>query len=212
MPKFDDYIANFIPPAEGLQFRAIGLVRGLWFPSKEEPQKGILTVGDTILDAVMLGKVIKVAKHHDLTQEQLFVFYPRRTAEKTQLQIMGIWDKQVDLNPHDADGYVNIRGLIEYQSKPDSKENKVVVKIKRSPKKSGDKATFFKLTLNGSLSHYSVGGFWDLTCRLVAKDIVIQWGKEIAKPKRLPKKSAVKPVISKVVIKKKVVVNAPSRL
>lgn len=218
MPSFNDYIANFIPPvpeSEELQYRAIGLIKGTWLPSQDEPQKGsLLTTEGTILDAVMLGKVMKVSKHHDLTQEQLFVFYPRRTSEKCQVQILGIWNKKTDADPADANGYVNIRGEIAYQSKPTDSEDKVVVKMRRLPKKEGDRPTFFKLTLVGKLSHYAVGGFWDITCKLVGKDIVIQWAKEIAKPRKdvkvkssKSKKKVVKTPVSKTsIIKKKVVV------
>lgn len=215
MPNpYENYISNLIPLADGLQYRAIGLIKGQWFPSKDEPQKGtLLTTEGTILDAVMLGKAMKACQHYDMTTEQLFVFYPRRTSEKCQLQIMGIWNKKTEVDPSDANGYVNVRGEIAYQSKTDSDENKVVVKIKRSPKKEAEKPTFFKLTLVGKLSHYSVGGFWDITCRLVGKDIVIQWAKEIAKPKKTSSKKKVVKAVSKtpVIKSKKVITSVVSK-
>lgn len=212
MPNYNDYISNFIPLAEGLQYRAIGLLKGTWLPSLDEPQKGtFLTSEGIILDAVMLGKCLKICKHHDLTQEQLFVFYPRKTSEKCQIQIMGIWDKQVSVNPTDANGYISVRGEIAYQSKPTDEDQKVVVMIRRSPKKEGDKPSVFKLTLKGKLSHFSLGGFWDITCKMIGDKIVIQWGAEIRKPQRKTKSKEARVTFksdsSKArVIKKKVVV------
>ena len=88
-----------IPPAsEPMQYRAIGLVHGKYTPSDDQFTRGSITTDDgTLIDAVLLGRVMSlVRKHLDLTTAHLWVVYPR-TREKVQdlhVQIVGVWEPE----------------------------------------------------------------------------------------------------------------------
>ena len=88
-----------IPPAsEPLQYRAIGLIRGVYVPSEEQFTRGhIATEDGTEVDAVLLGRVMSLVKKHvDLAQANLWVVYPRTRPGNNDLhaQIVGIWDPE----------------------------------------------------------------------------------------------------------------------
>ncbi len=88
-----------IPPAsEPLQYRAIGLIRGVYEPSEEQFTRGNITTEDEIpIDAVLLGRVMSLVKKHiDLTQPHLWVVYPRTRPNNSDLhaQIVGIWEPE----------------------------------------------------------------------------------------------------------------------
>lgn len=99
----DDVAANPrqhpIPPAsEPMQYRAIGLIEGTYTPSDEQFTRGNLVTGDgTVIDAVLLGRVMSLVKKHiDLEKPHLWVVYPR-TREKgydLHAQIVGIWEPE----------------------------------------------------------------------------------------------------------------------
>ncbi|MBD1911167.1 MULTISPECIES: hypothetical protein [unclassified Leptolyngbya] len=88
-----------IPPAsEPMQYRAIGLVEGVYTPSDDQFTRGNLVTGDgTVIDAVLLGRVMSLVKKHiDLEKPHLWVVYPR-TREKgydLHVQIVGIWEPE----------------------------------------------------------------------------------------------------------------------
>ncbi|MGB3615790.1 MAG: hypothetical protein WBA10_18485 [Elainellaceae cyanobacterium] len=88
-----------IPPAsEPLQYRAIGLIRGVYIPSEDQFTRGnIVTEEKTAIDAVLLGRVMSLVKKHvDLAQPHLWVVYPRTRPGNNDLhaQIVGIWDPE----------------------------------------------------------------------------------------------------------------------
>jgi len=94
------------PPSEPMQYRAIGLVRGIYQPSEEQLNRGnIVTDDGTTIDSVLLGRVTSLIKKHiDLENSHLWVVYPRtrQPSEDTDaddaatsnlhLQIVGIWE------------------------------------------------------------------------------------------------------------------------
>lgn len=86
------------PPSEPMQYRAIGLVRGLYQASEEQVTRGnIHTVDGAVIDAVLLGRVISLIKKHiDLAKEHLWVVYPRTREEGDSLhvQVVGIWEPE----------------------------------------------------------------------------------------------------------------------
>lgn len=86
------------PPSEPKQYRAIGLVRGRYTPSEEQFTRGEMAIADgAAVEAVLLGRVMSLVKNHlDLTQEHLWVVYPRtRNLQKDlHLQIVGVWDPE----------------------------------------------------------------------------------------------------------------------
>ena len=89
-----------------MQYRAIGLVRGVYQPSEEQLNRGNIVADDgtTQIDSVLLGRVTSLIKKHiDLEQPHLWVVYPRtRQASEydsesdedssLHLQIVGVWE------------------------------------------------------------------------------------------------------------------------
>jgi hypothetical protein len=87
------------PPSEPMQYRAIGLVRGIYQPESEEQlNRGRLTTDDGCdIDAVLLGRVTSLVKKHiDLAAPHLWVVYPRTrdNEEDLHLQIVGVWEPE----------------------------------------------------------------------------------------------------------------------
>jgi hypothetical protein len=203
-----------IPPAsEPLQYRAIGLILGKYIPSTEEFNQGTLLADDgTVIDAVILGRIMSLIKNHlDLAKSHLWVVYPRIRKEDNKLhsQIMGVWDPQLTikpLNPELAldstpasapelqvvpsidsigipDNYFSIRGEVIYQSR-ETKE--IFVKIRQSPKKKAEEERYFKIRLVGDLPQKMVGNFWDFDVLRVNDDLVIRSGQSVASLRAKP--------------------------
>ncbi len=86
------------PPSEPKQYRAIGLVRGRYTPSAEQFTRGEMTIADgTVVEAVLLGRIMSLVKNHlDLTQEHLWVVYPRTRVQQKDLhiQVVGVWEPE----------------------------------------------------------------------------------------------------------------------
>ncbi|GAB4138715.1 MAG: hypothetical protein Fur0046_13380 [Cyanobacteria bacterium J069] len=208
-----------IPPAsEPMQYRAIGLVRGVYTPSEEQFTRGTLVTEDgTVIDAVLLGRVMSLVKKHlDLTQAHLWVVYPR-TREKVidlHAQIVGVWEPEsltkdkVESETEDAaqqppagaagdgldDGYFSVRGEVLSAS---PEENRVIVRVQQAPKKSDkpgeDRERMFKIILHGSIEGKTVGYFWDLHVQRQGNDLTLQSGTMIGlvpPKKRKPGSSA----------------------
>ena len=96
-------------PSEPMQYRAIGLVRGIYTPEEEQLNRGNLIAEDgTKIDSVLLGRVTSLIKKHiDLNESHLWVVYPRtRQADEERegdaaevetdlhLQIVGVWEPE----------------------------------------------------------------------------------------------------------------------
>ncbi|MEB3335983.1 MAG: hypothetical protein VKJ46_00865 [Leptolyngbyaceae bacterium] len=197
------------PPSESMQYRAIGLIRGRYTSSSEQFTKGNLVSSDgTVIDAVLLGRVMSLVKKHlDLEQEHLWVVYPRTRESDPVLhaQIVGVWepeklnkadqDASIPLGeapetsaglaepnptPEFEDGYFSIRGEVIYYSPED---RQAVVKIRQAPRKdaSQEKAQekAFKLHLHGTLVGKVLGHFWELNVQRQGDKLVIQEGRVI---------------------------------
>ncbi len=208
------------PPSEPMQYRAIGLVRGMYQPSEEQFNRGTLVTEDgTHLDAVLLGQVMSLVKKYlDLEQPYLWVVYPRtRDKQETlHIQIVGVWSDEgfgADEEEQDVenqstsngtpglaaplqDGYFSIRGQVVFQS---VEKKFVLVKIQQAPRKSSDRPKDFKLKLLGTLEGSAIGYFWDLQVQRQGNALAISSGTSVAmvplkKRKRsgspLPKKRA----------------------
>ncbi len=174
------------PPTELRQYRAIGLVQGQYLPSQQQLTKGTLLATDgTMLDAVLLGRVMSLVKNHlDLSQMHLWVVYPRTRldSENLHVQIVGVWEpenlhKTTTPSETPPDGYFSIRGEVIYYSES---EEAVVVKIRQSPRKPEEKTKFFKLKLKGKIEHsYPVHRFWDLHVQLQGPHLSIKQATDI---------------------------------
>lgn len=195
------------PPSEPMQYRAIGLVRGLYNATSAEQltQGTLLTADDTHIDAVLLGRIISLLKNHlDLAQEHLWVVYPRtgQKEDSLHLQIVGVWEPEklakptqteqaaaslepeTTTSPEVVDGYFSVRGEIVYQSVA---EKHFIVKIRQTPRSEADKPKYFKLKIHGDLAAKAVGQFWDLQVQRQAEDLVLVKGESIAPLPSKPK-------------------------
>lgn len=207
------------PPSEPLQYRAIGLVRGRYTPSSEQFTQGSLTTPDsTVIDTVLLGRVMSlVRKHLDLDKEHLWVVYPRTREQKEDLhvQIVGVWEPEKltpdqpvaeETSPPEpsesdaetpnerlTDGYFSIRGEVVYQSQD---QEQVVVKIKQAPRKTDERPRSFKLNLKGVLPSRGLGQFWDFHVLRQGSHLLIQEATSIAElpSRRKPKPGYRKPM------------------
>jgi hypothetical protein len=105
-PESRSSLHPIAPPSEPMQYRAIGLVRGVYQPSEEQLNRGNIVAddGNTQIDSVLLGRVTSLIKKHiDLEKSHLWVVYPR-TRQATEydsepsadsglhLQIVGVWE------------------------------------------------------------------------------------------------------------------------
>lgn len=186
------------PPSHPRQYRAIGLIKGQYVGSEEHINRGVLvTSGGTVIDAVLLGRVLSVIKNHlDLDKPHLWVVYPRtrKTNDQLQVQIVGVWEPETltqDLPPNPVptqpqdpslssltpltlpieDGYFSIRGEAIFASHD---RETVIIKIRQSPKKPSEKPKFFKVKLKGILGNQPIGHFWDIQAQLQKDILVIQ--------------------------------------
>jgi hypothetical protein len=154
-----------IPPvSEPQQYRAIGLVRGVFVPQDSDlPTRGrLLTSDGADLEAVVLGRLLTLMRRHlDISQPHLWVVYPRsRDDHSLHLQLMGVWEPSTlskgeegaEPTPDDTlpegDDYFSLRGELIY-TRPESGD--VVVKVRQQPRADGTRPTPFKLHLSGTI-------------------------------------------------------------
>jgi len=188
-------------PSSSLQNRAIGVVLGRYVPGSEHFCKGkIIAVDGTVIDAVVLGKVMPILqKKLNLEKAYLWVVYPRTVNKTSELymQISGVWAPKetgkTEAEPNVEDGYFSIRGEVIEQS---IARNYVVIKIKRlDPAKKLPRArSRFKLKLKGILPSNAIGYFWDIKVQRQGHNLTITYARAIALiPKKPPKKPIRKP-------------------
>ncbi|MEB3235868.1 MAG: hypothetical protein VKM98_10620, partial [Cyanobacteriota bacterium] len=84
------------PVTEPMQYRAIGVVRGVYEPTDpEQPTRGVIrTAEGEAIEAVVLGRLLTLMRRHlDLAQSHLWVVYPRsRDPQGLHLQMVGVWE------------------------------------------------------------------------------------------------------------------------
>ncbi len=182
------------PPTYDQQYRAIGLVFGIYEPHDRLTRGEMILSNNIRLETVLLGRVINVVKKHiNLAEPQLWVVYPRtrKKNDYLHLQIVGVWApdtlteslqrsqqlaeeaiSEVNIEP----GYFSVRGEVVFYSQT---EQKIIVKIKRSAE---SKPNFFKLRLNGVLGEEkdNIGWFWDFHVQLKGDELVVMDGEKIA--------------------------------
>ncbi len=178
-----------------LQYRAIGLVRGIYKPQDDDTfTRGVLidSKGNEI-DSVVLGRVITLIRNHvPLEKPHLWVVYPRcRSNQNLHLQITGIWEPSTlkkDLLKSEAvneasnfkvdsddllegDDYFSIRGELIF-TKPEEKE--IVIKIRQKPRNQQKKALPFKLNLKGEVPLNYLKQFISLDVRRVNYQLLVE--------------------------------------
>ena len=178
-----------------LQYRAIGIVRGIYKPQNDE----IFTRGTLIdskgnaIDSVVLGRVITLIRNHvPLEKPHLWVVYPRcRNNQNLHLQITGIWEPstlnkefieneglnessniKVDSdNVVEGDDYFSIRGELIF-TKPEDKD--VVKKIRQKQRNQKKKAIPFKVNLKGEVPINYLKHFISLDVRRVDYQLLVE--------------------------------------
>lgn len=167
-----------------MQFRAIGLVRGIYVPEDpERPTRGVIRCeDDTVLDAVLLGRMISLVRRHlDPEVPHLWVCYPRnRNQGKLHLQLMGVWepstlhhaaaDPRSDDLP-EGDGYFSVRGEVIF-TKPDDKQ--LVVKIRQQPRADSSRPQPFKLLVHGTVPPEQRRHFVSFDLRRIGQDLHVE--------------------------------------
>ena len=162
-----------------LQYRAIGIVRGIYRPNNEDQlNRGILIDEEGItIDTVILGKALSLIKKYiSLEKKYFWIVYPRnKSTNNLHLQIAGIWDP-IQLNKveisniaKDSDqllselnlknNYFSIRGELVYVN---SEKKEVVIKICSSPQSKRFKNANFKITVEGDISVKFLNNFVSL--------------------------------------------------
>ena len=178
-----------------LQYRAIGLVRGVYKPVDDENfnRGSLIDSKGNDIDSVLLGRVITLIRNHvPLEKPHLWVVYPRcRNNQNLHLQITGIWEPStLKKNLEEKDGlndasglkvdsddllegddYFSIRGELIF-TKPEEKQ--VVVKIRQKPKNQPKKALPFKINLTGEVPINCLKNFISLDVRRVANQLFVE--------------------------------------
>ena len=181
-----------LPVTEDLQYRAIGLVRGIYRPDNTKVlSRGSLLINNEVqIEAVVLGRMIYLMKRHiDLKSSHLWVVYPRsRDTSQLHFQISGIWEpstlsknqvKKISNKKNgeivdqliEGDDYFSIRGELIY-TKPE--QNELVVKIRQSFKSNGKKNAPFKLRLKGTIPLEQLRHFVNLDVRRINQELHIE--------------------------------------
>ena len=182
--------AHPIPPVtEPLQYRAIGLVRGIYAPSDpEQLTRGTLTDSNGLaLETVVLGRVLTLMRRHlAMDEAHLWVVYPRcRESDHLHLQIAGVWAPST-LSPDQADAddslpegddYFSIRGELIF-TKPETGE--IVVKVRQQPRADGSRPLPFKLQVKGDLPLEHLRHFVSLDLRRQGQELHLESHEVIA--------------------------------
>ena len=176
-PMLNPPVHPIKPPDEKLQYRAIGVIRGIYTPSQESYCVGTITTTDgTVIPALLKPKVRRsVAKKTHTDQEYSWVVYPRCNSQALKVQIMGLWDP-MENSP--VEEYFSIRGQVIFQN---FKDKKILVKIKQKSLLEGEKSRFFKIKLTGVIPVKAVGKFWEFKVKRNADKFDILSGEFISK-------------------------------
>ena len=199
---------------ERLQYRAIGLVRGIYLPEDlDHFSRGfIVDENNEKIESVVLGKALGLIKRClSIDVPHLWVVYPRcRDSEQLHLQISGIWEPSTldktlsegstlhentdnafaqSLDKVDeGDDYFSIRGELIY-TKPETKD--LVVKIRQKPRKNSNNNFPFKLKLKGEIPLEFLRNFVNLHVRRKGQILYVE-DKQILGPIKTKNKSNLK--------------------
>ena len=178
-----------------LQYRAIGLVRGIYKPQDDDTftRGALIDSKGNEINSVVLGRVITLIRNHvPLEKPHLWVVYPRcRNNKNLHLQITGIWEPSTlnknlsnkeELNEAsnlkvdsddllEGDDYFSIRGELVF-TKPEDKE--LVIKIRQKPRNQQKKAIPFKINLKGEVPINYLKHFISLDVRRVDYQLLVE--------------------------------------
>ena len=173
-------LKNPIPKVSNkLQFRAIGIINGVFTPNdSEQLNRGFLTDGKgEKIETVILGKALSLLKKYiDLKKSYYWIVYPKnKNTQNLHLQVVGIWDPyQLNDFPNDSsttnfsklleelnlkDNYFSVRGELVFVN---TKKKEIVIKICSASKLKNLKNKNFKLVIKGELSLELLNSFVSL--------------------------------------------------
>ena len=177
------------PVTEPLQYRAIGVVRGIYKPSDtDQLTRGVLLDEQgTEVETVVLGRVLTLMRRHlSMDEPHLWVVYPRcRESDHLHLQIAGIWEPST-LSPDqgdakdavpEGDDFFSIRGELIF-TKPETGE--LVVKVRQQPRADGSRPLPFKLQIKGELPLDNLRHFVSLDVRRRGQELHLESHEVIA--------------------------------
>ena len=196
-----------IPPVtEELQYRAIGVVRGIYEPADgDQLTRGLMRCADgTAIEAVVLGRLLTLMRRHlDLTIPHLWVVYPRSRDEQVlHLQLVGVWEPSTLTGPStltdtltdtladpeepetpsdelpEGDDYFSVRGELIY-TRPETGD--LVVKVRQLPRPDGSKPLPFKLQIKGQIPLEHLRHFVALDLRRHGQELQLE-GFEVIAP------------------------------
>ncbi len=180
---------------EALQYRAIGVVRGIYKPEKpDQITRGILlTLDGAEIQAVVLGRVMTLMQRHlAMDKPHLWVVYPRsREAGALHLQIAGIWepstlDKSSGSNAEsnnatesldskdqlpEGDDYFSVRGELVF-TKPEN--NDFIIKVRQKQRSDRTRPVPFKLQIKGELTLEKLRHFLCLEVRRKGQELHLE--------------------------------------
>jgi len=179
------------PVTEPMQYRAIGLVRGVYVPSDpDQLTRGVIRAEDgSELEAVVLGRLLALIRRHlDLAIPHLWVVYPRsRDETQLHLQMVGVWEPSTlavgqDEAPaaqaeapvdelEEGDGWFSVRGELIY-TRPETGD--LVVKVRQKPRADGSRPIPFKLQLRGEVPLEHLRHFVSLDLRLQGQQLSVE--------------------------------------
>jgi len=173
------------PVTEPTQYRAIGMVRGMYLPTDAaQLTRGVIrTAEGAELEAVVLGRLLTLMRRHlNLQEPHLWVVYPRtREDGGLHLQMVGVWEpstlasEQGPDSPADAlpegDDYFSVRGELIY-TRPESGD--LVVKVRVMPRPDGSRPVPFKLQLKGEVPLEHLRHFVALNLRRVEQTLQLE--------------------------------------
>ncbi|MDF5730070.1 MAG: hypothetical protein PUP92_19170 [Rhizonema sp. PD38] len=137
------------------QYRAVGVVRGRYYPSATDFTKGILATSDSVIEAIIaLNKnSLTLITPDVIDDELLFHVYPRTNKEQNNSLMLQL--NRYSKDNLDVDNYFSIRGSLVAVN-----EDTILVRIQRNTNR--DKA--FYLGIKGTLPQDGIKKFWDLEC------------------------------------------------
>ena len=187
------------PVTEPMQYRAIGVVRGVYVPSDpEQLTRGLIRTDDGVeIEAVVLGRLLTLMRRHlNLEESHLWVVYPRSKEEEgLHLQMVGVWEPSTlavaELGGEPAEGeppgelaeaeasdqlpegddYVSVRGELIY-TRPETGD--LVVKVRQQPRPDGSKPVPFKLQLKGDVPLEHLRHFVALNLRRQGQNLQLE--------------------------------------
>ena len=171
------------------QFRAIGIICGIYKPHKDNLlNRGFIEDSNGLkIDAVVLGKALPVIKKFiDFEKQYYWIVYPRnKDSNNIHLQIAGIWDPSNFKNNNDEninkshdlllsfdlkDNLFSIRGKLIFINVQDKE---LIIKICPSNQKK-QKNKSFKILVKGEISMNHLNSFVSLEVMRVENSLYMK--------------------------------------